>query len=81
MVELGSLDDVGRAYDRCLDTGVPIVQTLGRHPNDRMFSFYARTPSGFAVEVGWGGLTVADPSWRVAVYGELSEWGHRPPPA
>jgi 2,3-dihydroxybiphenyl 1,2-dioxygenase len=81
MVELGSLDDVGRAYDRCLDAGVAIVQTLGRHPNDRMLSFYARTPSGFAVEVGWGGLTVADSSWRVAVYGELSEWGHRPPPA
>ncbi len=32
-----------------------IMHTLGRHPNDRMFSFYARTPSGFQFEVGWGG--------------------------
>jgi biphenyl-2,3-diol 1,2-dioxygenase/3,4-dihydroxy-9,10-secoandrosta-1,3,5(10)-triene-9,17-dione 4,5-dioxygenase len=79
MLELGSLDDVGRAYDRCLDAGVAIVQTLGRHPNDRMVSFYARTPSGFDVEIGWGARTVDDATWQERVYGEISEWGHRSP--
>ena len=29
------------------------------HPNDHMFSFYVRTPSGFSVEYGWGGLLIA----------------------
>ncbi len=81
MLEVGSLDDVGRAYDRCLDAGVPIAQTLGRHPNDRMVSFYARTPSGFDVEFGWGARTVDDATWQARVYGEISEWGHRPPAA
>ena len=79
MLQVGSIDDVGRAYDRCLDAGVPIAQTLGRHPNDRMLSFYARTPSGFDVEYGWGAREVDDATWQVRVYGELSEWGHRPP--
>jgi 2,3-dihydroxybiphenyl 1,2-dioxygenase len=79
MLQVGSLDDVGRAYDRCLDAGVPIAQTLGRHPNDRMLSFYARTPSGFDVEYGWGAREVDDATWQARVYGELSEWGHRPP--
>ena len=79
MLEVGSLDDVGRAYDRCLDAGVPIAQTLGRHPNDRMVSFYARTPSGFDVEFGWGARTIDDATWQARVYGEISEWGHRPP--
>jgi 2,3-dihydroxybiphenyl 1,2-dioxygenase len=79
MLQVGSLDDVGRAYDRCLDAGVPIAQTLGRHPNDRMLSFYARTPSGFDVEYGWGAREVDDATWQARVYGEISEWGHRPP--
>ena len=79
MLEVDALDDVGRAYDRCLDAGVPIAQTLGRHPNDRMFSFYAKTPSGFDVEFGWGARTVDDATWSGGVYGEMSEWGHRPP--
>jgi catechol 2,3-dioxygenase-like lactoylglutathione lyase family enzyme len=63
MVEVNSIDDVGLAYDRCHDSAVPIARTLGRHPNDRMFSFYAQTPSGFDVEFGWGGRQVA--TWLV----------------
>lgn len=79
MLEVASLDDVGRAFDRCLEGGVPIVRSLGRHPNDRMFSFYAATPSGFEVEYGWGARTVDYATWRVCTYGQISEWGHRPP--
>ena len=50
MLEVGTMDDVGYAYDRCLTAGIEIAQTLGVHPNDRMFSFYARRAAadGFA---------------------------------
>jgi hypothetical protein len=37
--EVGAMNDVGSAYDRCLDAGITIANTLGVHPNDRMFSF------------------------------------------
>jgi 2,3-dihydroxybiphenyl 1,2-dioxygenase len=79
MLEVGALDDVGRAYDRCLTAGVEIANTLGVHPNDRMFSFYARTPSGFDVEFGWGGRKIDDATWAVARYDRMSVWGHRMP--
>lgn len=81
MVQVGAMEDVGHAYDRCLDTGVPIANTLGQHPNDRMFSFYARTPSSFEVEIGWGGRKVDDANWEVRTYDRVSTWGHRPPAA
>lgn len=78
MLEVGAMEDVGRAYDRALDAGVPIANTLGVHPNDRMFSFYARTPSGFDVEFGWGGRKIDDATWEVGHYDRMSIWGHRP---
>src|SRR6185312_12970283 len=55
MVELFSLDDVGQAYDVALGEPDRIGVTLGRHTNDFMTSFYAKTPSSFMVECGWGG--------------------------
>jgi 2,3-dihydroxybiphenyl 1,2-dioxygenase len=79
MIEVRSMDDVGLAFDRALRAGVRIAQTLGRHPNDRMFSFYAVTPSGFQFEVGWGGREVDDATWVPATYDHISEWGHHPP--
>lgn len=78
MLEAGAMEDVGHAYDRALDAGVPIANTLGVHPNDHMFSFYARTPSGFEVEFGWGGRKVDDATWKVGQYDRMSVWGHRP---
>lgn len=75
------MEDVGHAYDRCLDAGVTIANTLGMHPNDRMFSFYARTPSGFDIEFGWGGRKIDDATWEIRQYDRLSVWGHRPPTA
>lgn len=79
MVEFQALDDVGLAYDRCVATGTPIEMGLGHHPNDRMTSFYMETPSGFALEYGWGGIVVDDDNWSVKRYSILSDWGHRPP--
>jgi 2,3-dihydroxybiphenyl 1,2-dioxygenase len=79
MLEVGSMDDVGLAFDRALRGGVRITQTLGRHPNDRMFSFYAKTPSGFHFEYGWGARTVDDATWKPTTYDHVSEWGHQAP--
>lgn len=79
MLQMGSLDDVGAALDRAFASQVRIVQGLGRHPNDRMVSFYCVTPSGFECEVGWGGRTVDDATWEPATYDRISEWGHQSP--
>lgn len=81
MVEVSDFNDVGLAYDRCLAAGVPIMMGLGHHPNDGMFSFYAITPSGFAIEFGHGGCVVDEQTWRVRTYSQLSDWGHAPPAA
>lgn len=79
MLEVASMDDVGLGFDRALQGGIRIMQTLGRHPNDRMFSFYARTPSGFQFEYGWGARQVDDATWQPTTYDHISEWGHHPP--
>jgi 2,3-dihydroxybiphenyl 1,2-dioxygenase len=79
MIEARSMDEVGLAFDRALRGGVRIINTLGKHPNDKMFSFYAKTPSGFQFEFGWGGREVDDATWQPATYDHISEWGHHPP--
>lgn len=79
MVEVTDIRDVGRAYDRCMDARQPFEMTLGMHPNDKMLSFYVRTPSGFNIEYGWGGLVIDDATWEVQHLEKLSTWGHRPP--
>ena len=78
MIEVSDMSDVGRARDRCLNFGLPVVMDIGQHPNDRMISFYAHTPSGFLVEFGWGGVKVDDATWKVDAYDRISNWGHRP---
>lgn len=80
LIQVESLDDLGAAYDRAVDNGVRITQTIGRHPNDRMVSFYAQTPSGFEFEYGWDGRLVDDETWEPTTYDHISEWGHRRPP-
>lgn len=75
MVEVGSLDDVGRTIDR-MQNDTAIVITFGRHTNDHMYSFYGATPSGFAVECGWGPRCV-DSDWSMVRYDSISMWGHK----
>lgn len=77
MLEVQSLDDVGRAYDRCPELDVPIAMSLGRHVNDLMTSFYLRTPSGFEIEYGFGGQLLRDRDPIVVSYDAPSFWGHR----
>jgi 3,4-dihydroxy-9,10-secoandrosta-1,3,5(10)-triene-9,17-dione 4,5-dioxygenase len=76
MIEVASLDDVGRALDRCLRRKAPVSSTLGRHANDLMVSFYVRTPSGFDIEYGTDGLVVDDSTWISRETTAVSLWGH-----
>lgn len=78
MVELDDVDDVGRGYDLVQTEGIEVARTLGRHTNDRMISFYARTPSGFELEYGYGGYLVDDASWEPCELTATSSWGHSP---
>jgi len=78
MVEAATLEDVGLAYDRARAAGVPMSRTLGQHPNDRMVSFYCRTPSGFDLEFGWGGVRIETTPWTPGRFEQFSTWGHRP---
>jgi 2,3-dihydroxybiphenyl 1,2-dioxygenase len=80
MLQLESLDRVGRAYDDVTAGAAPLLVTMGRHPNDEMVSFYMANPSGFGVEYGWGARTVDDSCWLVEEYDRASVWGHKPPP-
>lgn len=78
LIEANSREDVGLAYDRITEARVPLLMTLGMHPNDKMFSFYAHSPSGVAVEFGWGGLIIEDDeAWEVGQYESISLWGHK----
>jgi 3,4-dihydroxy-9,10-secoandrosta-1,3,5(10)-triene-9,17-dione 4,5-dioxygenase len=76
MIETASLDDVGRAFDRCLRKGVKPSSSLGRHANDLMVSFYVPTPGGFDVEYGTDGLLVDDATWVSRETTAISLWGH-----
>ena len=77
MLEAQTLDDVGYALDRVADAGVEVTATLGKHSNDRMISFYVRSPSGFEVEFGMGGLAVDDATWTTGEITKTSFWGHQ----
>jgi 2,3-dihydroxybiphenyl 1,2-dioxygenase len=78
MLETRRLEDVGRAWDRVQDAGVPIQMTLGQHANDPLVSFYVATPGGFGVELGWNGMLIDEEKWAVREFGGKGEiWGHR----
>ena len=77
MVELFSLDDVGQSYDVALSEEDRVSVTMGRHTNDFMTSFYAKTPSSFMVECGWGGREIDPANWQaVEMTDGPSLWGH-----
>ena len=77
MIEVASLDDVGRAMDRCVRRGARMSATLGRHANDLMVSFYVATPGGFDIEYGTDGRLVDDATWVSRETTAISLWGHR----
>jgi len=77
MMELLSLDDVGQGYDLAAQQKDGVSVTLGRHANDLMTSFYAKTPSPMMVEYGWGGMVIDPVTWKTeeCMLGP-DLWGH-----
>jgi 3,4-dihydroxy-9,10-secoandrosta-1,3,5(10)-triene-9,17-dione 4,5-dioxygenase len=77
MLEVSELWMVGQAHDRCLQGHGEIAYTLGQHWNDRSTSFYVSTPSGFNVEMSWGGIRIDRENWVSHLgNGDISYWGH-----
>lgn len=81
MFEIDDLDLLGRQWDKVEDSGIEILSTLGKHTNDKMISFYVRSPSGFGIEFGVGGILIDDNEWLPTRYASAHYWGHRRPKA
>lgn len=77
MFEAASFNDVSDAYLRCKELGYRIAMGMGQHPNDNGVSFYAVSPSGFEVELGFDPVKIGA-DWDVKQYRGISKWGHRP---
>jgi 3,4-dihydroxy-9,10-secoandrosta-1,3,5(10)-triene-9,17-dione 4,5-dioxygenase len=77
MVEVDSLDAVGRALDRVATEGFALSSTLGRHTNDKMVSFYVRAPGGWDIEFGTDGMRVDETYYTAEEITADSYWGHQ----
>ncbi|WP_200304609.1 VOC family protein [Streptomyces adelaidensis] len=77
-VQVTSLDDVARSYQRVSELGFEMALTVGQHTNDKELSYYVRTPSGFEWEVGWNPIVVDENTWEPSTHQGISVWGHRP---
>jgi 2,3-dihydroxybiphenyl 1,2-dioxygenase len=77
MLQVETLDQVGYALDRLQRTDTQQTMTLGRHSNDKMVSFYVRTPSGFELEYGYDAIEVDAETWTMARHDKISAWGHK----
>lgn len=76
MLEAQTLDDVGYALERVKKSGAHLSASLGRHTNDRMVSFYVRTPGGFDIEFGCNGWQVDWSDYVPTISLKDSAWGH-----
>jgi 3,4-dihydroxy-9,10-secoandrosta-1,3,5(10)-triene-9,17-dione 4,5-dioxygenase len=76
MVEVDSLDAVGRALDRVVKQGFSLSSSLGRHTNDKMISFYVRAPGGWDIEFGTDGMKVDETYYTSEEITSDSYWGH-----
>lgn len=78
MFEVETVDTVGLALERAKRQEINFYMNIGRHPNDRMLSFYVCTPSHFAIEYGTDGVLIDDEDrWEVQTYDAISSWGHK----
>jgi len=76
MVEVETLDAVGRALDRVGRDDFSVSSTLGRHTNDKMVSFYVRAPGGWDIEFGTDGMRVDERYYTAEEITADSYWGH-----
>jgi len=79
MLEVEDRHQVGVSFDRIRKAGIKVKNEIGVHPNDRSFTFYVKSPSGFEAELGAEGIHVDpdDPHREVGQYNQLSIWGHK----
>lgn len=49
---------------------------MGRHKNDKMLSFYMRSPAGFEVEVGTDPVVVDEETCVANEFAGGDDWGH-----
>jgi 2,3-dihydroxybiphenyl 1,2-dioxygenase len=77
MVEVDTLDAVGRALDRVNAEGIQLSSTLGRHTNDKMVSFYVRAPGDWDIEFGTDGMRVDETYYTAEEITADSYWGHQ----
>ena len=76
MVEVETAEQVVDALDRAVANNVHISSTLGRHMNDKMFSFYMQTPAGFMLEFGYDGIQPDWDTFETTNSPAPSYWGH-----
>ena len=76
MVEVDTLDAVGQALARVNRDGFQLSSTLGRHTNDKMVSFYVRSPGDWDIEFGTEGMKVDERYYTAEEITADSYWGH-----
>lgn len=74
MLEYAELDDLGASHDIVRKREIPVALQLGKHANDKALTFYSLTPSGWLMELGWGGC----PPEPQQSYHHLDVFGHGP---
>jgi len=72
MIEVDNLDDVFMTHELVEASSYPVMISLGKHANDHMFSFYFATPSGWLIEIGYGGR----PATHQSEYYTRDTYGH-----
>jgi 2,3-dihydroxybiphenyl 1,2-dioxygenase len=77
MLEVDDMDVVGRAYDKVLGGAAELRVTLGKHTNDKMLSFYMKSPSNFEIEYGWNGMRIDDATYIPDRWYAPNLWGHQ----
>lgn len=76
MIEVADIDELGLMMDRIKHHEIKVVTPLGRHTNDQMVSTYIESPSGFAIEIGFGGLQCDWATFTPTRSARPSIWGH-----
>lgn len=78
-IEVARLEDLLASFHRVTDLGFAMAWSVGQHTNDRELSYYAVTPSGFELEVGWNPVVITpelEATWEPSHYDGISIWGH-----
>ncbi len=76
MLEVPTVDEVGKCLDRVNEANIPLMASLGRHCNDNMLSFYVFGPGHIPVEYGYDGYQLDLKTFKPTVSTQGDHWGH-----